>query len=157
MSKIHLVLLKGTIFAAIVALVLTAFSATSVFAAKPTPTPSPNQASNLELKRNWKKDLASLKTVIANFKRYNRTLNRTIAGGKVLPGEVSRVQAAFQTYQSVLSKAKAIASSHSGFDANGTVTDQVQASKSIAVLSRYLDELHGPLLHTLINNKIFKK
>jgi hypothetical protein len=152
MSKMS-VILKGTVIATVVALALAAFSMTSVFAASSTTTATSTQAVNQNLDKNWKAELSALQfdgTVLSRVDRLLEKFGSTRRTADVVErGKVEPL--AFKDFSFVLSKAEAVGSAHTGFDASGSVTDQAQALKSVQELGSLLDQLRGVLIYRLRN------
>lgn len=150
MSKLS-VLWRGTVIATVVALALASFSMTSAFAAGSTTTATSIQAVNLQ--KNWKAELSAMQFDGVVLSRVDRLLEKfgstrrtadVVERGKVEP-------LAFKDFSFALSKAEAIGSAHTGFDASGNVTDQPQALKSVQELGSLLNQMRGVLIYRLRN------
>lgn len=152
-----IVLKKGTVIAVLSALALATLSATSVFAAGPTNTPTAatsTQTSTQSLEASWKFELARFQFDSAISARVDRLLDRISArGGKVEirqeRNEKGEKSTTLTDANSLLAKAQAIINSHAGFDATGKVTDQTQATKSMDQLGALLSQFHVDLLYKL--------
>jgi len=144
MSKISLVR-KVTMIATMFALALAAFSATNVFAAGSTTTATSTQAAATNLEKSWKAEISTVKVESDVLNRYDRMLDNVVFRNKVAVRLDERgksdSQRGLQIFSLFLSKAEAIISAHAGFDANGKITDQAMAAKSVQDLSIFLSEL----------------
>ena len=152
MSKLS-VLWRGTAIATVIALALASFSMTSALAAGSTTTATSAQVANRNLDENWKAELSALRFDGSVLSRVDRLLEKfgsarrtadVVERGKVEP-------LAFKDFSLALSKAEAVVSAHTGFDASGNVTDQAQALKSVQELGSLLDQVRGALIYRLRN------
>src|SRR5687768_13906148 len=139
MSKMS-VLAKGTILAILIALVLSSFPTTSVFAGSNT--------KNLEDK--WDQ-------LVTNFNRQSLTHNgahkwvenwlKTHKNAST--SEKAEVSKHLSACNSALMSAQVIVSSRAGFDAKGKVIDRALAIKSIKDLAYYLRQHSGSVKNIL--------
>lgn|SRR5574341_129315 len=150
MSKLS-ILWRGTVIATVVALALASFSMTSAFAAGSTTTATSIQVVNLE--KNWKAELSAMQFDGVALSRIDRLLDKFSSVRKATDVvERSKGETpAFKSFSFALSKAEAIGSAHTGFDASGNVTDQPQALKSVQELGSLLNQLRGVLIYRLRN------
>jgi hypothetical protein len=147
MSKISLVLLKGSVIATVVALTLSAFSATSVFAAGSTTTAPSTQVITTNLESNWKAEASTLQAETLVLDQFDRMMDNQTGTYR----DERFTSLAYRNFSVALTKANKIASTHAGFNAKGMVTNQVQAAKSVDQLNWYLSELRGVLGRRLNN------
>ncbi len=150
---------KAAVLAVTVALAFSsvAFAKHKVEKAPVAPAAAPQQASAQVLQNTWKADLARLnfdnmilgrldRAVNDVLTRLDKDLNIKHADRDHFTG---RLEYTFNEIQVLLGKAEALAKTHAGFDANGNVTDQAQALKTVQTLGAYLSQLRGTLIFRL--------
>ncbi len=160
-------LLKGTVIVTLAALALSSFAVTGVFAtgigrkAATTPAtsrPASTTLSNQALQSDWKSELsrlsfdsAVLRRVDGFIEKITRHLDKKVTVRKEAKHErlLDKLDATLKEADALLAKAQAVVSGHAGFDANGTVTDQAQALKSLQQLGADLDQLRGMVIYRL--------
>ena len=160
MSKIS-VFVKGTVIATVVALAFSSVALTNAFAKgrtvkAPATTAASSQAQVQFTQNSWKDELAWLKFDSAVVGRVDRVLEGIVSRFDKLvrtkrPDDRfgGGLGMALKEAQAILAKAQAIVTTHAGFDANGNVSDQAQALKSVQTLGAYLDQLRGTLIYRL--------
>ncbi len=156
MSKTS-VFVKATLIAAVVALGFSsvAFAKGRVAKAPAAPAASTQQSTQL-VQTSWKSELARLSfdnLVIGRLDRIfsfiTRRLDKNFSSKHRDDRFPGKLEITVNEVETLLSKAEAIASTHAGFDASGSVTDQAQALKSVQTLGADLAELRGTLIHRL--------
>ncbi len=156
MSKMSIVV-KGTVIATVVAL---AFSSVAFAKARAPKAPAAAATSSQEsvqvIQSSWKSELAWLnfdstvlgridKVLIGVASRFDKDLRSKRPDERIS----SKFVVTLKDVQMLLAKAEAIATTHAGFDANGKVTDQAQALKSVQSLGADLAQLRGTLIYRL--------
>jgi hypothetical protein len=158
---------KFILGALIAALALAALPLTSVFAAgaldpvtPPTPgTPRDPAIATARLELAFARQqirIARIGEAVVNYDLMTKNVQILLDKAKANGKDVSAVQTAFDAYKAAFAKAKpfydqakAIATAHGGFDANGKVTDLEKAKatvKSLAdIFRQYADTLDGTL------------
>ncbi len=150
---------KAAVLAAALALAFSsiAFAKHKVEKAPAAPAAAPQQASAQILQNTWKAELGRLnidnvilgrldRMVNDVLVRFDKDLNIKHADREHFTG---RLEFTFNEIQVLLGKAEATAKTHAGFDANGNVTDQAQALKTVQTLGAYLSQLRGTLVFRL--------
>lgn len=156
MSKMS-VFVQGTVIATVVALAFSsvAFAKSRIVKAPPTAATS-TQVNTQFIQSSWKDELAWLNFDNAILSRVDRLVGRIASrfdkdlNSKRPDDRIpTKLEVTVDEVQSLLVKAQAIATAHAGFAANGNVTDQAQAMKSVQSLGADLAALRGTLLHRL--------
>ncbi len=160
MSKLS-VFVKGTVIATVVALAVSSVAfAKGPVVKTPATTATSSQMSVQEIQNTWKGELAWLKfdNVILGrldkgleglLSRVSRVNKADDSGRRPDRRFAGRLDAMLKEFETLLGKAEAVATAHAGFDANGKVTDQAQALKSVQTLGTYLDQMRGSLIYRL--------
>ncbi len=144
---------KTVLFALVAALGLASLPFVSAAAAGPTSTPMPpqGQLSSERLERIWARQLRRYE----RFGRADELVDRVqllIDRAKAKGKDVSAVQAALDAFKAALKNAqpiyesaKGIVNSHQGFDANGKVTDPVNAQETVLAMRGKFKEIKDAL------------
>ena len=117
----------------------------------PVPPAGREQVSNQRLERVWTRQLRVYERIGNGFERKDtftervqRLIDRASQNGK----DISAVQAALDVFEAALKDAhpiyestQRIVNSHQGFDANGQVTDPVQAQETVQAMHEKLTEI----------------
>ncbi len=159
MSKMS-VFVKGTVIAAVVALAFSSVAfakgRTEKVPAAPATAASSSQANTQLLQNSWKTEMAWLKFDNAVLSHVEKVLDSILTRlDKVVRSKrpsdrfAGKFGVTLRDVQALLAKAQAIVAAHAGFDANGAVTDQAQALKSVQALGADLNALRGTLIHRL--------
>ncbi len=162
MSKMSF-LYKGTVIATLVALAFGSIGLTNAFAKGRTvkaaaTTATSSQVNATFIQNSWKDELTWLKIDNAVLGRIDRVrgsiskrLDKDLNNKRADDRFASRLDVTLKDIQYLLGKAQALATAHAGFDANGNVTDQAQALKSMQQLGAILSQLRGTLIYRLIH------
>jgi ABC-type transport system involved in cytochrome bd biosynthesis fused ATPase/permease subunit len=155
MFKVSRLFKKSTALALLLTMGMAAFSVPNVFAASSSPTSSTATSASTALQANWKYEVASNAAEINFLNRLDQKIDLTKTIGNVdmlrnanLDRRDARVM---RDANMVLGQENKIISAHAGFDANGNVTDQTQASQTIEQLGRLVDFYNGQLYFELRN------
>ncbi len=156
MSRMSIVV-KGTVIATVVALAFSSVAFAKGRAPKaPAAAATSSQESVQVIQSSWKSELAWLnfdstvlgridKVLIGVASRFDKDLRSKRPDERIS----SKFVVTLKDVQMLLAKAEAIATTHAGFDANGKVTDQAQALKSVQSLGADLAQLRGTLIYRL--------
>ncbi len=156
MSKMS-VFVKGTVIAAALALAFSSIGLSSALAKArvvktPATTATSSPVSAQYIQNTWKAELTWLKFDNAVLGRIDKVLegitrrfDQIVYHKRMDDRFGGRFGADLRQMADLLAKAQSVATAHAGFDANGKVTDQAQALKSIQQLGTYLNELRGTL------------
>lgn len=143
-------LFKKTILAGLVAvLALAALPVTSAFAQDENPPKG--EASTEQLEKAWAKQLKiygmlgkAFEDTDAQFAKAQELIDKATANGK----DASAVQSALNAFKAAVEKSRSIYDSlkslitaHTGFDANGKVTDATQAKATVQSVRAKMQEL----------------
>jgi hypothetical protein len=144
------IIFKKMILAVMVAVVtLAAFPVTSAFAQEETPPV--REPSTERLEKAWAYQLKVYEKLIrvfeegdAHMAKAQELIDKATVNGK----DASAVQAALNVFSAAVTKSTpiyteidALITSHAGFDANGKVTDAVQAKATVQAVRAKLQEL----------------
>lgn len=138
----------------VAALVFAAFPVTSAFAADDDP-PISGDISDENLERIWARQLRryerigrAFEDIDAHVAKIQERIDRIAENGK----DVTALQAALDAYEAALNAAKptydsieAIVNTHTGFDANGKVTDSEQAKSTVEQMRTKMQELKSAM------------
>jgi hypothetical protein len=135
------------------ALVFAAFPVTSAFAQGENPPKG--EVTNAKLEQVWARQLNNYEKIGKGFEdtdaliaKFQARLDKAASNGK----DVTALQAALDAFASALKSGKpiydnmtGIVNSHQGFDANGKVTDAVQAKATVQEFRAKMEELKSAM------------
>ena len=157
MLKISRLFKKSTAFALLLTVGMTAASVSPVFAAGTTPTTSTATTAAQGLQANWKSEVASFNSESQYVGQIEQRLTKDSGGNEFFSGDnesrnLSTGDARrLKDAQKVLGMENSIIQAHTGFDANGNVTDQTQATQAVQQLGSLVDEFNGQIHYMLKN------